>query len=159
MAPGIRSAGDCGGYYNTRSISSCNLGKALSRFLAIFLVQIAVLPLAQLRSCKVEFWRAGCHLFEITRYWHTSYIQMRKVLVTGGAGALSVHTWSMPWSNAGMQVRVLDNLSTGRLENLELSRNKIDFLEADLTDPVAVARRCFRHGLHFPRRRHCLGPP
>jgi UDP-glucose 4-epimerase len=35
---------------------------------------------------------------------------------------------------------VLDNLSTGRLENLELSRNKIDFIETDLTDATAVAR-------------------
>ncbi len=64
---------------------------------------------------------------------------MRKVLVTGGAGFIGSHLVDA-LVERGMQVRVLDNLSTGRLENLELSRNKIDFLEADLTDPVAVAR-------------------
>jgi UDP-glucose 4-epimerase len=76
---------------------------------------------------------------EITRHWHTIYIYMRKVLVTGGAGFIGSHVVDA-LVQRGMQVRVLDNLSTGRLENLEQSRNKIDFLEADLTDPVAVAR-------------------
>ncbi|HZZ28743.1 MAG TPA: SDR family oxidoreductase [Pirellulales bacterium] len=64
---------------------------------------------------------------------------MRKVLVTGGAGFIASHLVDA-LVERGLQVRVLDNLSTGRLENLEQSRNKIDFLEADLTDPVAVAR-------------------
>ncbi|HEY2826190.1 MAG TPA: SDR family oxidoreductase [Pirellulales bacterium] len=64
---------------------------------------------------------------------------MRKVLVTGGAGFIGSHLVDA-LVERGLQVRVLDNLSTGRLENLEQSRNKIDFLEADLTDPVTVAR-------------------
>ncbi|HTQ39940.1 MAG TPA: SDR family oxidoreductase [Pirellulales bacterium] len=64
---------------------------------------------------------------------------MRKVLVTGGAGFIGSHIVDA-LVERGLQVRVLDNLSSGRLENLEQSRNKIDFLEADLTDPVAVAR-------------------
>ncbi len=83
---------------------------------------------------------------------------MRKVLVTGGAGFIGSHLVDA-LVERGMQVRVLDNLLTGQLENLEQSRNKIDFLEADLTDPVAVVLRCFRHGSHLPPRRHCLGPP
>jgi UDP-glucose 4-epimerase len=64
---------------------------------------------------------------------------MRKVLVTGGAGFIGSHLVDA-LVERGLQVRVLDNLATGQLENLEQSRNKIDFLEADLTDPVAVAR-------------------
>jgi UDP-glucose 4-epimerase len=64
---------------------------------------------------------------------------MRKVLVTGGAGFIGSHLVDA-LVDRGLQVRVFDDLSTGRLENLEQSRNKIDFLEADLTDPVAVAR-------------------
>jgi UDP-glucose 4-epimerase len=64
---------------------------------------------------------------------------MRKVLITGGAGFIGSHLVDA-LVERGLQVRVLDNLSTGRLENLEQSRNKIDFLEADLTDAVAVAR-------------------
>ena len=64
---------------------------------------------------------------------------MRKVLVTGGAGFIGSHIVDA-LVERGLQVRVLDNLSTGRFENLEQSREKIDFIEADLTDATAVAR-------------------
>jgi len=64
---------------------------------------------------------------------------MKKVLVTGGAGFIGSHIVDA-LVERGLQVRVLDNLSTGRLENLEQSRNKIDFIETDLTDATAVAR-------------------
>jgi UDP-glucose 4-epimerase len=64
---------------------------------------------------------------------------MRKVLVTGGAGFIGSHLVDA-LVERDMQVRVIDNLSTGRLENLERSRDKIDFLEADLNDAVALAR-------------------
>src|SRR5262249_21105061 len=64
---------------------------------------------------------------------------MKKVLVTGGAGFIGSHIVDA-LVERGLQVRVLDNLSTGRLENLEQSREKVDFIEADLTDATAVAR-------------------
>jgi len=64
---------------------------------------------------------------------------MKKVLVTGGAGFVGSHIVDA-LVERGLQVRVLDNLSTGRLENLEQSRNKIDFIETDLTDATAVGR-------------------
>jgi UDP-glucose 4-epimerase len=64
---------------------------------------------------------------------------MRKVLVTGGAGFIGSHLVDA-LVERGLQVRVLDNLSTGKLENLATSREKIDFLEADVTDAVTVAR-------------------
>ena len=38
----------------------------------------------------------------------------------------------------GKDVRVLDNGSTGRLENLSAIRDEIDFVEADIRDPDAV---------------------
>src|SRR5262245_5953983 len=64
---------------------------------------------------------------------------MKKVLVTGGAGFIGSHIVDA-LVERGLQVRVLDNLSTGHLENLEQSRNKIDFIETDLTYATAVAR-------------------
>ena len=64
---------------------------------------------------------------------------MRKVLVTGGAGFIGSHIVDA-LIERGDQVRVLDNLSTGRLENLGHVRDNIDFIEAELTDAQTVAR-------------------
>ncbi|MCC7083624.1 MAG: SDR family oxidoreductase [Pirellulales bacterium] len=64
---------------------------------------------------------------------------MRKVLVTGGAGFVGSHIVDALLAR-GDQVRVLDNLSTGQLENIGHVRDKIDFIEADLTDAQTVAR-------------------
>jgi UDP-glucose 4-epimerase len=64
---------------------------------------------------------------------------MRKVLVTGGAGFIGSHIVDALLER-GDQVRVLDNLSTGQLENLAHVRDKIDFIEAELTDAQTVAR-------------------
>lgn len=64
---------------------------------------------------------------------------MRKILVTGGAGFIGSHIVDALLAR-GDQVRVLDNLSTGNLENIGHVRDKIDFIEADLTDAQTVAR-------------------
>lgn len=53
------------------------------------------------------------------------------VLVTGGAGFIGSHLVES-LVRMGHNVRVLDNLSTGRLENLELVRDDIEFLEGDI---------------------------
>ena len=42
----------------------------------------------------------------------------------------------------GANVRVLDNLSGGRLENLDASRNRIEFVEGDIRDAGSCARAC-----------------
>lgn len=60
-----------------------------------------------------------------------------KALVTGGAGFIGsnlVHKLL----EMGHDVRVADNLSTGRLSNLEGVLNRIEFLELDLSDPSAA---------------------
>jgi UDP-glucose 4-epimerase len=58
-------------------------------------------------------------------------------LVTGGAGFIGSHLVEA-LVHRGDTVRVLDNLSTGRLENLEAVRERIELIEADLTDLDAV---------------------
>ncbi|HIE53210.1 MAG TPA: SDR family oxidoreductase, partial [Armatimonadetes bacterium] len=60
-------------------------------------------------------------------------------LVTGGAGFIGSHLVE-ELVRRGEQVRVVDNLSTGRAENLAPWREDIEFLEGDLSDP-AVAQR------------------
>jgi UDP-N-acetylglucosamine/UDP-N-acetyl-alpha-D-glucosaminouronate 4-epimerase len=59
-------------------------------------------------------------------------------LVTGGAGFIGSHVATALVAR-GLRVRVVDNLSTGHLGNLEAIRSRIAFIEGDLTDP-AVAR-------------------
>jgi UDP-glucose 4-epimerase len=62
---------------------------------------------------------------------------MRTVLVTGGAGFIGSHI-ATALVDRGERVRVLDNLSTGRLQNLAHLEGKIEWLQADLNDRAAV---------------------
>ena len=60
------------------------------------------------------------------------------VLVTGGAGFIGsnlVHALA----GAGEAVRVLDDFSTGRAENLAGAAGRIEVLEGDVRDPARVA--------------------
>jgi nucleoside-diphosphate-sugar epimerase len=60
-------------------------------------------------------------------------------LVTGGAGFIGSHLVE-GLVKKGERVRVIDNLSTGKLENLELFMDEIEFIEEDLRDPKAAAQ-------------------
>lgn len=66
---------------------------------------------------------------------------MAKVLVTGGAGFIGSHLTDALVAR-GDEVVVLDNLSTGKLANLEGVRSKIRFVEASVTDLPAVRDCC-----------------
>ena len=69
-------------------------------------------------------------------YWNN-----RKVLVTGGASFIGSHLVDR-LVTLGAQVRVADDLSSGRLENLSLSSNEIEFLEGDLLNPLFAEQAC-----------------
>ncbi|MBW1669247.1 MAG: NAD-dependent epimerase/dehydratase family protein [Deltaproteobacteria bacterium] len=58
---------------------------------------------------------------------------MTKCLVTGGAGFIGSHLVEACLEKKS-KVVVLDNLSTGRKENLPLSDSGVEFLEGDITD-------------------------
>ena len=62
---------------------------------------------------------------------------MTSYLVTGGAGFIGSHLAARLVED-GHAVRVLDNLSTGALSNLEAVRDGIDFRLGDLSDLKAV---------------------
>ena len=58
----------------------------------------------------------------------------KKVLVTGGAGFIGSHIAQM-LVNVGADVTLLDNLITGRLENIEPFKDKITFINGTVADP------------------------
>lgn len=64
---------------------------------------------------------------------------MRTFLVTGGAGFIGSHI-AEALVLRGDRVRVLDNLSTGFLANIEGFREGVEFIEGDVTDAETVAR-------------------
>ena len=64
---------------------------------------------------------------------------MRTFLVTGGAGFIGSHI-AEALVERGDQVRVLDNLITGHLSNLDGFGDRIEFIEGDLVDADLVAR-------------------
>ena len=60
------------------------------------------------------------------------------VLVTGGASFIGSHLCERLISQ-GAIVRVADDLSSGKLENLAAVRNELEFLQGDLKDPAFAA--------------------
>src|SRR3972149_5207621 len=67
--------------------------------------------------------------------------QNRKVLVTGGASFIGSHLVDALVAR-GAQVRVVDNLSSGLLENIKghIDTGRIEFRHADLLEPAVALR-------------------
>lgn len=63
-----------------------------------------------------------------------------RVLVTGGAGFIGSHLCSY-LAECGQEVRVLDNFSTGYLENLD--GIDVQVIEGDIRDPECVAKAVY----------------
>ncbi|MFH1624219.1 MAG: NAD-dependent epimerase/dehydratase family protein [Pseudomonadota bacterium] len=69
--------------------------------------------------------------------------QRKKVVVTGGAGFISSYL-AERLVERGYQVIVLDNLSTGKMENIEeLLKDDIEFIRGSVTD-LPLLKRLFR---------------
>ena len=66
---------------------------------------------------------------------------MAKTLITGVAGFIG-SSIARALVAEGAEVRGIDNLSTGKMGNLESLRGRIDFREADIQDAVAISEAC-----------------
>ena len=64
---------------------------------------------------------------------------MVRCLVTGGAGFIGSHLVEA-LADAGHQVRVLDNFSTGRRDNLRDGPGRVEVIEGSVADPQAARR-------------------
>lgn len=62
-----------------------------------------------------------------------------QVLITGGAGFIGSHVAERLLAR-GESVRVLDNLSTGNLDNLPAGHPRLEFVRGDIRDPETVHR-------------------
>jgi nucleoside-diphosphate-sugar epimerase len=64
-----------------------------------------------------------------------------RVLVTGGAGFIGSHLVEGLLAR-GARVRVLDDFSTGRRENLAPFGERVELIEGDCADPATARRAC-----------------
>ena len=64
-----------------------------------------------------------------------------KALITGGAGFIGSHL-AQGLLAQGHQVVILDNLSTGRLKNLETFSERVTFVEGDVRDAERLKELC-----------------
>ena len=62
-----------------------------------------------------------------------------RCLVTGGAGFIGSHI-AEGLVGRGDNVRILDNLSQGSLDNISHIRKDVQFIKGDLRKPPAVLR-------------------
>jgi len=58
---------------------------------------------------------------------------MPKILITGGAGFIGSHI-AMAALKGGFEVKIIDNLYTGCLENLSGIKDRIEFIKGDIMD-------------------------
>lgn len=56
-----------------------------------------------------------------------------KLLITGGAGFIGSNL-ARAFLKEGAKVRIIDNLITGKIENIEDIKEKVEFIEGDITD-------------------------
>jgi nucleoside-diphosphate-sugar epimerase len=74
------------------------------------------------------------------------YYQNKKVLVTGGCGFIGSHLVET-LVNYGALVTILDDLSTGSLENIATYRDKVTFIQGSVTDKE-ICRQAIADNTH-----------
>ena len=80
----------------------------------------------------------------------------KNILITGGAGFIGSHLVDALVANN--RVTVVDNLSSGKLENIQhqLKKGAIDFLQADITDLEQMRKLIRANQVSFHMAVQCL---
>jgi len=89
--------------------------------------------------------------------FHNSDISQFSFLVTGGAGFIGSHIVEYLVHSGAKRVRVLDNLSTGFIENIEpfLAEPNFEFIQGDIRD-IATCRKAVEN-IDFVSHQAALG--
>ncbi|MBA3828937.1 MAG: SDR family oxidoreductase [Taibaiella sp.] len=89
--------------------------------------------------------------------FHSDKIADSSFLVTGGAGFIGSHIVEYLLTNGAGRVRVLDNLSTGFMKNINLfsSYPNFEFIEGDIRDFDTCKRAC--EGMDYVTHQAALG--
>lgn len=76
--------------------------------------------------------------------YHNQDLSKKSFLITGGAGFIGSNLTRYLLKNGAGKVRVLDNLSTGFLKNLEEFQDNpaFEFVEGDIRDAETCAKVC-----------------
>ena len=89
--------------------------------------------------------------------FHTKDISEKSFLVTGGAGFIGSHIVEYLLANGAGKVRVLDNLATGSINNVNLFSDhpQYEFMEGDIRDATTCAKAC--EGINYVSHQAALG--
>lgn len=89
--------------------------------------------------------------------FHGTDISAAKFLITGGAGFIGSNIVEYLVHHGAGHVRILDNLSEGKLENIEpfLNLDQVEFIEGDIDDLTTCESAC--QGINFISHQAALG--
>ena len=89
--------------------------------------------------------------------FHNKDISGISFLVTGGAGFIGSHIVEYLLTNGAGKVRVLDNLATGSINNVNLfkSYRQYEFMEGDIRDAATCDKAC--EGIDYVTHQAALG--
>lgn len=89
--------------------------------------------------------------------FHTKDISGSRFLVTGGAGFIGSHIVEYLLNAGAGKVRVLDNLATGSINNVNLfaGNDRYEFMEGDIRDAATCEKAC--EGIDYVSHQAALG--
>lgn len=89
--------------------------------------------------------------------YHAESLIGKSFLVTGGAGFIGSHLVEYLLAMGAGKVRVLDNLLTGKKENIApfFNEPRFEFIEGSVTDPLTCRKACT--GIQFVSHQAALG--